>query len=92
VNFLPHLLVIQRLSLRRVALVDYDASIPLPLVNTLKELTLWHMSIQWMVGKEFKRLTYCRIIFPHQHRTIHPMSVTLPVCDGFYYHAQPLLV
>ena len=48
------------------------------------------MSIQWMVGKEFKRLTYCRIFFPHQHRTIHPMSVTLPVCDRFYYRAQPL--
>ena len=91
VNFLPHLLVIQSLSLTRVALVDYDANTPLPLVNTLNKLHLSHTSTQWMVGKTFKRLTTCVIYFPHRHRTMQPMAVILPVCEGFIYYAQPLI-
>jgi len=90
VNFLLHLLVIQRLSMTRVALVNYDANKPLPLVNTLIHLSLSHTSIQWMVGKEFKKRRTCDIYFPHQHHITHPTAAILPVCDHFTYHAQPL--
>jgi len=90
VNFLPHLLVLRDLSLTRVALVDISANTPLPLVNTLISLSLYHTSIQWMVGKFFKRLTSCEIYFPHRHNSIRPMTVTLPLGEEFTYHAQPL--
>ena len=91
VNILPHLLVIQALALTKVALVDYDANKPLPLSNTLVDLSLSHTSIQWMVGKEFKRLIACEIYFPYRHHIIHPITVILPVCEYFVYHAQPLV-
>jgi len=90
VNILPHLLVIRHLSLYKVALTNYGANGPLPLINSLEDLDISHTSTQWMAGREFKQLHRCHITFPHHHSTVHPMAAILPVCSSFRYCAHPL--
>jgi hypothetical protein len=89
-DLLPHLLVVESLSLKRITLPDYDLNAPLRFIDTIRDLSLGHMSIQWMAGRQFKTLESCYIDFPHRHGPIRTMPVHLPICHTFRYAAQTL--
>ena len=82
VNLLPHFNQLEVLELTNLLLPLYRPG-PIPLVDTLHELHLKAVSIQWMGGQVFPQLKSCTIITPPIRS--HPLGlhVTLPVCTSF---------
>ena len=90
VNILPHLQRLENLDAGCLYLPIYPPDAPLPLIQTLRSLSLQSVSVQWMVGKVFPVLQECSIIFPHQIDTIYLQPVTMPACTSLTYHSNNL--
>ena len=89
-NILPYFQRLVRLSARHLYLPIYLPGAPLPLIRTLRFLTLESVSVQWMAGKVFTILKVCSITFPHQIDTICLQPVTMPACTSLTYHSNDL--
>ena len=89
-DLLPHLKHVEVLELTSTDLPDYRADITLPLIKTLRQLTLKATSIQWLFGRTLSSLLSCTIISPH--RTEHPdyKKIDLPLCEELVYDGHPL--
>ena len=89
-DLLPHLKHVEVLELTSTDLPDYRADVTLPLIKTLRQLTLKATSIQWLFGRTLSSLLSCTIISPH--RTEHPghKKVNLPLCEELLYDGHPL--
>ena len=89
-DILPHLQRLERFHAQHLHLPIYQADSPLPLVQTLRDLMLKSVSVQWMAGKAFPVLQRCSITFPHHSGTICVQPVTMPACIFLRYDANDL--
>jgi len=61
----------------------------LPLLRTLRRLWLRRTSVQWMVGRTFKRLDSCTLLRPVDTHTIGQTSVIcLPLCTNIAFQSH----
>jgi hypothetical protein len=89
-DILPHLQRLERFDARYLRLPIYSPDASLPLVQTLRYLTLKSVSVQWMAGKSFPVLQRCSITFPHHIGIICLQPVTLPSCNDLTYDSNDL--
>jgi len=81
VDTLPYFENLEVLEAYRLHLPSYHHDVDLPLVRTLRRMSIKMVSVQWMSGRFFPSLQDCTIIWPH-----HPESlrlgggVDLPMC------------
>jgi len=89
-DILPHLQRLERLNARHLQLPIYPPGASFPLIQTLSELILKSVSVQWMAGKVFPALKRCFITFPHHIDAICVQPVTMPACTDLAYHSNVL--
>ena len=89
-NILPHLQRLENLDAKRLYLPIYPPDAPLPLIQTLRSLSLQSVSVEWMAGKVFPALQECSITFPHQIDTIRLRPITMPACTSLAYDSNDL--
>ena len=71
-----------------LSLQMYPLGVDLPLTQTLRDLQLRSVSIQWMTGQTFSVLEKCAIIFPQYANAIQ--SVSMPSCSALKYYSNNL--
>ena len=89
-DLLPHLKHVEVLELTSIDLPDYRADITLPLIKTLRQLTLKATSIQWLFGRTLSSLLSCTIISPHRAEQPDHKKIDFPLCDELLYDGHPL--
>ena len=82
IDLLPHFNQLEILELTNLLLPLYGPE-PLLLVDTLHQLYLKAVSIQWMGGQVFSQLKSCTIIAPPIGSRPLVLHVTLPACTTF---------
>ena len=90
VDLLPHLHQLESFNASHISLPVYDHGTDLPLVRTLRRLSLKAVSIQWMSGRTFHILEYCTIIFPLHRQVLHTFKAVLPNCKHLTFRGAPL--
>ena len=90
VDLLPHLHQLETLTAAHLSLPVYHSDTSLPLVHTLRHLTLRSVSVQWMSGRTFHALKSCTLIFPLHHHILHIFRTTLPKCKYLMFQGYPL--
>ena len=90
VDLLPHLHQLESFTVSHISFPTYDIGTNLPLVHTLRHLSLRAVSIQWMSGRTFHILENCSLIFPLHHQVLHTFSATLPNCKHLTFQGAPL--
>ena len=100
-NILPHLQRLEIFVARHLYLPIYPPNAPLPLTQTLRNLQLKSVSVQWMAGRVFPVLELCFITFPLQFDSmcLHPVTMSACTCLSYdsndldplrYFHDLPL--
>ena len=90
IDILPHLHQLERFHAQHLHFPIYSSDTSLPLIQTLRDLSLRSVSVQWMAGKMFPVLQSCYITFPHYIDTICLQSVTMPACTTLEYDSNDL--
>ena len=90
VDLLPHLHQLEEFTASHLLLPDYQDDDDLPLVHTLRRLTLRSVSIQWMSGRTFHDLESCNLIFPRHRHVLHTFRTTLLTCKHLTFEGYPL--
>jgi hypothetical protein len=90
VDILPHLQRLEVFAAENLFLPIYPSDVHLPLIQTLHELALKCVSVQWMAGHAFPALMSCDITFPHHANTIALQPVSMPSCTRFEYDSNDL--
>jgi len=92
VDILPHLQKLEYFEAQHLYLPIYPPDASLPLIQTLRSLTLKSVSVQWMAGKVFPALERCSITFPHHIDAIcvQPRPVTMLACKYLTYDSNDL--
>ena len=91
VDVLPYLPRLEEFIAHHLYLPIYPPDTSLPLIRTLKHLSLQSVSVQWMGGRAFPALWSCSITFPHHADTLQPLqSVSMPSCWNFQYDSNDL--
>jgi len=91
VDILPHLHRVEVFEARNLCLPFYPPDASLPLIDSLRDLHLKSVSVQWMAGHVFPALLTCHITFPHHVDTVHALQpVTMRSCSYFTYHSNNL--
>ena len=89
-NILPHLQRLEIFDAQHLCLPIYPLDAPLPLIQTLRDMQLKSVSVQWMAGKVFPVLQSCSITFPLQFDSICLHPVTMPACTYLQYDSNDL--
>jgi hypothetical protein len=90
VALLPHLHQLEDFSASHLSLLTYDDDVNLPLVHTLRHLSLRAVSIQWMSGRTFHGLLSCTLLFPLHRPVLHTFRATFPNCKELTFRGYPL--
>jgi hypothetical protein len=85
VDILPHLHRLKDFTAKNLFLPIYPPAIHLPFPQTLSDLFLKSVSIQWMAGQFFPALECCYIVFPPHVNTTALQPVSMPSCTEFEY-------
>ena len=88
VDILPSLHKLEIFQAHRLSLQIYAQGVDLPLTQTLRDLQLKSVSIQWMTGQTFSALEKISIIFPQHTDAIQ--SVSMPSCSVLKYYSNNL--
>ena len=88
VDILPSLHKLEIFEAHHLSLQIYPLGVDLPLTQTLRDLQLKCVSIQWMTGQTFSALEKISIIFPQHADAIQ--SVSMPSCSALKYHSSNL--
>ena len=87
INILPYLEQIIQLEVNQSTIPSYSLDIDLPLVHTLKYLTLWCSPCPWMSGRVFKALKSITIAyFPDGGR--NDPQLDIPACTELEWIEQ----
>ena len=89
-NILPYLQRLEELTAWHLHLPFYPSHVTLPLIQTLRNLRLKSVSVQWMAGRVFPVLRRCSIIFPHWDDSISDQPVAMPACTSLGYDSNDL--
>jgi hypothetical protein len=89
-DLLPHLHHLETLTASHLPLPVYHNDVNLPIVHTLRHLTLRCVSIQWMSGRTFDILESCTLLFPLHRHVLHTFRTTLPNCKHLTFEGYPL--
>ena len=85
-DILPFFDNLEVLEAYRLHLPVYCQDRDLPLVRTLKRMSIKIVPVQWMSGRTFPLLEDCTIVWPHHPETLHLHGgVDLPACTQFTY-------
>ena len=85
-DILPYFENLEVLEAHRLRLPTYPCDMDLPIIRTLKRMSIKIVSVQWMAGRTFPALEECTIVWPHHPETLHLQGgVDLPVCTQFTY-------
>jgi hypothetical protein len=85
-DILPYFENLEVLEAYRLHLPSYPREMDLPIVRTLKRMSIKIVSVQWMSGRTFPALEDCTIVWPHHPETLQAGGgVDLPVCTQFTY-------
>lgn len=85
-DILPYFENLEVLEAYRLHLPTYTRDTDLPIVRTLKRMSIKIVSVQWMSGRTFPALEDCTIIWPHHPEALRlEGGVDLPVCTQFTY-------
>jgi len=85
-DILPYFENLEVLEAYRLHLPTYHHDVDLPIVRTLKRMSIKIVSVQWMSGRTFPSLEDCTIIWPHHPESLRLRGgVDLPVCTQFTY-------
>ena len=85
-DILPCFENLEVLEAYRLHLPAYAHDVDLPIVRTLKRMSIKVVSVQWMSGRTFPSLEDCTIIWPHHPETLCLRGgVDLPLCTHFTY-------
>jgi len=94
------------LSLARVVLCHAPHSDELPLVHTLKRMSLWEINLDWVIGRTFHKLEECFIrhncsgtgqglvrpyIYADSEWLSRILPIDMPICTKFAYEAHRVL-
>jgi hypothetical protein len=90
VDFLPHLHQLEELNASHLSLPIYHKAVHLPLVHTLRLLSLRAVSIQWMSGRTFHALESFTLLLPLHRHILHTFTTTLPNCKHMKFQGYPL--
>jgi hypothetical protein len=90
VDVLPHLHRLKYFTAKNLFLPIYPPAVHLPFTQTLSQLFLKSVSIQWMAGQIFPALQYCGIVFPPCVNTTALQPVSMPSCTNFEYVSNDL--
>jgi hypothetical protein len=90
VDILPHLLQLEALTASHLSLPTYHGHVNIPLVHTLRHLTLRAVSIQWMSDRTFHVLETCTILFPLHRHILDTFITNLPNCNDLTFQGYPL--
>ena len=88
VDILPSLHKLEIFQAHHLSLPIYPLGVDLPLTQTLRDLQLKCVSIQWMTGQTFTALEKFSIIFPQHANAIQ--SVSMPSCSALKYDSNNL--
>ena len=88
VDVLPFLHRLEIFEAHHLSLPFYLPGVDLPLTQTLRDLNLKSVSVQWMTGRIFSALAKCAITFPHYADSIQ--SVDMPSCSVLKYDSNNL--
>ena len=89
-ELLPAFTQLQIFEADQLPLPWYEPDVKLPLLDTLQKLQLKGSSVQWMAGREFRRLTECVILFPLHWVAWKQHGVQLPSCIRLTYRGYPM--
>ena len=92
VDLLPHLHQLETLTASHISFLTYPNDIELPIVHTLRHLSLRASPIQWMSGRTFHILDNCTITFPSYQHGLNTFNTTLPNCNRLIFQGYPLEV
>jgi hypothetical protein len=82
----PYFENLQVLEVYRLHLPTYAREVDLPVVRTLRRMSIETVSVQWMAGRTYPALEDCTIIWPHHPGTLRlHRGVGLLVCTQFTY-------
>jgi len=85
-DILPYFENLEVFEAYRLHLPTYSHEVSLPIVHTLKRMSIKIVSVQWMSGRTFPVLEDCTIVWPHHPETLRlRVDVDLPVCTQFTY-------
>ena len=85
-DILPYFENLQVLDAYQLHLPLYSHDVDLPLVRTLRRMSIEMVSVQWMSGRTFPALEDCTIVWPHYPECLGLQGgVDLPVCTQFIY-------
>lgn len=88
VDVLPYLYHLEVFEATKLCLPTYHPSIDLPLTNTLRQMSLKSVSVDWMNQRKFHQLESCRIVSPP---ALAEMPIVgLPVCRELYFEGLDL--
>jgi len=88
VDIVPSLRKLEVLDVHYLSLPIHPPAVHLPLTQTLRNLRLKCVSIQWMAGRIFPALEECSIIFPQD--AVIFQSVYMPSCSILKYDSNNL--
>ena len=88
VDILPSLHKLEMFQAHNLSLPIYPLGVDLPLTQTLRDLQLKCVPIQWMTGQTFSALEKISIIFPQHANAIQ--SVSMPSCSALKYYSSNL--
>lgn len=80
------------LELEGITLPFYSEDTDLPLVHTLRKMTLVHTSIGWMSGRTFPALKECRVLLADHDPRDELRMTHFPVCAVLEYMNRPELL
>ena len=85
-DILPYFENLEVLEAYQLHLPMYPHDVDLPVVRTLRRMSIKMVSVQWMSGRTFPALEDCTIVWPHHPECLRLQGgVDLPVCTQFIY-------